>query len=193
MGSARAICGRVRNSLLTLGCIPFLAVGPIGARAPAANCDTWLDKALTRMEKRGEQTWRDSVIGLLAEAPCRSIPTELRTAFRAAKSSKSAAEQDRLLAAAASTVLGPTCAVQNPMNDARLIASVCPLPQQPELQISHALRDILSVDYVVLNAIATSLLRGNEYEASAKRLVMDFALSASLRGERVRESRRGAK
>jgi hypothetical protein len=33
-------------------------------------------------------------------------------------------------------------------------------------------------DYLVLNAIATTLLAGKEYDTSAKRLVMDFALSA---------------
>ena len=79
------------------------------------------------------------------------------------------------------------------MEDARRIATVCPLPKQPELQISHVLGDILAVDYLVLNAIATTLLAGKEYDTSAKRLVMDFALSASLRGERARESKRGAK
>jgi hypothetical protein len=176
-----------------MGCVPFLVGGQVGAKAPAATCDSWLDHALTRMERRGEQTWRDSVIGLLADAPCGSLPEELRSAFRAAKATKSTAERDRILVRTASTLLGPACAVQDPMNDARSIASVCPLPKQPELQISHALRDILAVDYVVLNAIATSLLHGNEYEASAKRLVMDFALSASLRGERIRESKRGTK
>lgn len=192
----RATADRVRSYLLALGCFPvflvllvFLGAPAAGAGSPVATCDAWLGKSLTRMEKRGEQKWRDAVIGMLADAPCGSLPVELRTAFRAGTATKDPDRRDHLLAEAASRVLGPKCAVQDPMNDARPIAAACPLPDQPELRISHALRDILAVDYLVLNAIATSFLAGNEYGESAKRLVMDFALSASLRGERVRESK----
>jgi len=85
---------------------------------------------------------------------------------------------DQTLITAATAILGPTCTIHDPTEDARRIATVCPLPKQPELQISHVLGDILAVDYLVLNAIATTLLAGKEHDTSAKRLVMDFALSA---------------
>ncbi|MFM2070953.1 MAG: hypothetical protein RLZZ623_1216 [Actinomycetota bacterium] len=183
----------IRNQLLALGCLPFVVGSQVGTSASAVTCDAFLDKALTRMEKSGEQRWRDAVIGIFADAPCVSLEGELRTAFRTATAAKDVVRRDHLLAQAASAVLGPACTVQDPTTDARLLATACPLPKQPELQISHELRDILAVDYLVLNAIATRLLAGNEYDASAKRLVMDFALSASLRGERARESKRGAK
>jgi hypothetical protein len=193
MALPRAIGSRIRCSLFAVGCIPFVVGTQVGARPPAATCDAWLAKALTRMEKLPEQKWRDGVIGMLADAPCGSLPTELRRALRAATATKDVTQRDQTLITAATAVLGSTCAVQDPTEDARRIATVCPLPKEPELQISHALGDVLAVDYLVLNAIATTLLAGKEYNTSAKRLVMDFALSASLRGERVRESKRGAK
>ena len=193
MAPLRAIGSRICSSLLALGCIPFVVGAQVGASSPAASCDVWLAKALTRMEKLPEQKWRDGVIGMLADAPCGSLPTELRRALHAARATKDVTRRDQILITAATAVLGPTCTVQDPTEDARRIASVCPLPKEPELQISHVLGDILAVDYLVLNAIATTLLAGKEYDTSAKRLVMDFALSASLRGERGRESKRGAK
>jgi len=173
--------------------MPFVVGSQAGASAPAATCDAFLGQAITRMEERGEQRWRDAVIEILADAPCSSLAGELRTAFRVATATKDVVRRDQLLAKAASGVLGPACTVQDPTTDALLLATACPLPKQPEFQISHELRDIFAVDYLVLNAIATRLLAGNEYDAAAKRLVMDFTLSASLRGERARESKQSAK
>jgi hypothetical protein len=53
------------------------------------------------------------------------------------------------------------------------------------------LGDIRAVDYVLLNAMARSLQAAKAYDESAQRLMMDFTLSAGLRGERANRAKRG--
>ena len=65
------------------------------------------------------------------------------------------------------------------------------MPSRPELQLSGAiLKDIRAVDYVVMNALASKLLAAQQYDAYAERLMMDFALSAGLRGEQALKSKK---
>ena len=165
-----------------------------GSRSSGSTCRVWLAKTVARVEKLPEQKWRDAIIAALKEDSCTSIPAELRRAARNARTRNDTTSSDRMLAKAATAVLGPACPVPEPARDARALAASCPLPAQPEFQLSDAvLGDLRAVDYAVVNALAQSLLAVHEYDSSAQRLVMDFILSAGLRGEEASTPTRGKK
>jgi hypothetical protein len=164
-----------------------------GAGKPAATgCRDWLAETVTRIEKLPEQKWRDAIIAALADS-CDGVPAALKKAARDVRAIKDAARRDRLLGEAAMSVLAPSCAASDPARDALAIAATCPLPARPELQLPRAvLADIRAVDYLVLDALATRLLAAKQYDASAERLMMDFSLSAGLRGEQAKKAKRGS-
>jgi hypothetical protein len=173
--------------LLTLQSTDASAGKPV-----ARGCQTWLTETVTRIEKLPEQKWRDAIIAALADS-CDEVPTALKKAARDVRAIKDAARRDRLLGDAAMSVLAPSCAVSDPTSDALAIAAACPMPARPELQFPRAvLGDIRAVDYLVLDALATKLLAAKQYDASAERLMMDFSLSAGLRGEQAKKAKRGS-
>jgi len=155
-------------------------------------CDPWRERTIARLEKLPEQKWRDAIISSLGDAPCASLPTELRRVAREIHLRSNTTRADRLLADAASAVLGPSCRVPDPASDAVALASACPLPPRLGFRLSDIeLGDIRAVDYVLLNAMARSLQAAKEYDESGQRLMMDFTLSAGLRGERANQAKRG--
>jgi hypothetical protein len=94
---------------------------------------------------------------------------------------------------AAAAILGDGCSVTEPLADARKLASTCPLPPNLGFRLDESmLMDIRAVDYAVLNAIPRSLKTANQYDESAERMILNFALSAQIFGEdfRKREGRR---
>jgi hypothetical protein len=181
------------GTMLFLALSLVLQLTDASAGKPTAKgCQAWLAGTVARIEKLPEQKWRDAIIAALADS-CDEVPSALKKAARDVRTIKDAASRDRLLGAAASSVLDPSCAVSDPASDALAIAAACPMPARPELQLPRALLgDIRAVDYLILDALATKLLAAKKYDASAERLMMDFSLSAGLRGERAKEAKRGA-
>jgi hypothetical protein len=128
----------------------------------------------------------------LAES-CIAIPDQLRHAAVQVRAVKEPSQRARILANAATAILGDGCSVTEPLADARKLASTCPLPPNLGFRLDGPmLMDIRAVDYVVLNAILRSLKTANQYDESAERMVLNFALSAQIFGEdfRKREGRR---
>jgi hypothetical protein len=170
-------------------CAPSADAGAAAKPAPPG-CQPWLKQTVTRIEKLPEQKWRDAIVAALADA-CPDVPEALRKGARDVRTIKEAGRRDRLLADAAASVLGMTCSVTDPMSDSRELAARCPLPARPELQLSSTvLGDVRAVDYLIVDALATRLLAARQYDAHAERLMMDFLLSAGLRGEAAQKHRR---
>lgn len=173
--------------------IGAMFVTPVGAQAKSASrpapsaCSKWLSKTNARMAKLGEWRWRTTIIDALGEGRCPAVPQALRDAARAVRQVRDEHRRDRLLADAAATVLGAPCTVVDPANDSRTLARVCPLPRKEEFSgIDSAFRDIRAVDYLLINALATSLIASESYDTEARRLMLNFMLSATLLGEKPR-------
>ncbi len=157
-------------------------------RPAASPCSKWLNKTNDKTAKLGEQRWRNTIVAALGEGSCASVPEALRDASREASRVREAWRRDRLLADAAAKVLGPSCTVVDPANDSRDLAKVCPLPVKEEFSgLESVFRDIRAVDYVLVNALATSLIASDAYDAAARRLMLNFLLSATLLGEKPRQ------
>ena len=155
-------------------------------------CSTWLSQTLKRIEKRPEQAWRSEVVSSLAQS-CSAIPEPLRKAASEIRRIKDPASREKVLAAAAQSVLGAACSIADPLANSRQLASSCPLPDREEFHLHDVvLGDIRAVDYALLNAIARSLVDAGEYDATAQRVLMDFTLSSALQGEQARSGQRGA-
>src|SRR5262245_1930137 len=77
-------------------------------------CAAWLNKTVAKMKKLPERRWRDTIVAALGEEACSAVPNVLRNGSREASRSRDPSHQDRLLTDAATTVLGPACAVPDP-------------------------------------------------------------------------------
>jgi hypothetical protein len=186
----RRIHQGVATALLS-ACICPVPVAVTAASDEGITCHPWRARTIARLERLPEQKWRDAIISSLGDAPCASLPTELRRAARAIRLRSNTTRADRLLADAASAILGPSCRVPDPASDAVALAPACPLPLGLGFRLSDIeLGDIRAVDYVLLNAMASSLQAAKEYDESGQRLMMDFTLSAGLRGERAKQAKR---
>ena len=180
-----ALPGFILSMMVSLWLSADAGVG----KPAAAACRTWLAQTVVRVEKLPEQKWRDTIVSAVADS-CDALPEALRKAARDVQTIKQGARRDRLLADAAAGVLGSRCSVADPASDAVALATACPMPARPELQLAGAvLKDVRAVDYAVMNALASKLLAAQQYDAYAERLMMDFALSAGLRGEQARKSK----
>ena len=167
---------------------PGLFLAKAGAQP---DCDTWLQQTTRGADKRSEMQWRDWTITALGDA-CDAIPTELREAAARVRGMKDRAQRARILATAASSVLGPACPVPEPLTDARTLAAQCPLPPNLRFRLGDAeLSDIRAVDYAILAAMVNSLIGANHYTEEAERVMLNFTLSAEIVGERDRTSSRG--
>lgn len=187
----RRIHQGVATALLS-ACICLVPVEVNAASNERTPCQSWREKTVARVEKLPEQKWRDAIVSSLGDAPCASLPTELRRVARDIGLRSNTTRADRLLADAASAILGPTCRVPDAASDAVALALACPLPPRLGFRLSDIeLGDIRAVDYALLNAMARSLQAAEEYDESAQRLMMDFTLSAGLRGERANKAKRG--
>jgi hypothetical protein len=161
-----------------------------GAEVDRMGCQAWLDQTVAKIERLPEKKWRDAILGEAAHA-CSAIPEPLRKAALDLRGRKPERERVQLLAQAARVALGPSCPIPDPLADSRALATACPLPKRPELELSDVvLGDIRAVDYAVLNAMARGLIAAKAYEASAQRLMMDFTLSSALLGEQARKRKR---
>jgi hypothetical protein len=155
-------------------------------RASSA-CSKWISKTNARMTKQSERRWRGTIVDAMGDESCPAVPEALRDAARAVRRIHDERRRDRVLADAATRVLGAPCAVAEPANDSRALARACPLPAREEFSgIDDALRDIRAVDYVLINALASSLIASDVYDTDARRLMLNFMLSASLLGEKPR-------
>ena len=164
-----------------------------GSEKPAPTCSAWAARTVHGADNLPEQKWRDVTIKALAE-PCIAIPGQLRHAAVQVRAVKELSQRARILANAAAAILGDGCSVTEPLADARKLASTCPLPPNLGFRLDEPmLMDIRAVDYAVLNAILRSLKTANQYDESAERMILNFALSAQIFGEdfRKREDRRG--
>lgn len=173
--------------------IGAMFVTPVGAQAKPAGrpapspCSQWLSKTNARMAKLGEQRWRNTIVDALGEGSCPAVPAALRDAARAARQVRDEQRRDRLLADAAANVLGASCTAVDPAKDSRSLAQVCPLPRREEFSdVDSAFRDIRAVDYLLINALATNLIASESYDTEARRLMLNFMLSATLLGEKRR-------
>lgn len=106
---------------------------------------------------------------------------------------KTPTQRAQILADAATVVLGPACAVPQPLDDARALAVACPLPPNVAFKVDESvLLDLRAVDYALLNAMLKSLMGAHEYDEEAQRVMLNFTLSAQILGEsaRLREQKR---
>jgi hypothetical protein len=150
----------------------------------------WVEQTLSVVGRARERNWRDQIISALANARCPSVPLPLRNAAAQVRRHEDEPQSDRVLADAAATVLGPACVVSDVESTSQVLEVKCPLPARAGLELPGSVfGDVLVADYLVLNALATSFVARDEFDAKAKRLVMDFLLSAGLRGEHARETR----
>ena len=170
---------------------PPAGSGPTGA---APTCHAWA-LATRRANVKAGNGSRDVIIKALAQA-CSAIPEQLRRAAGEVQGVKDPAERARLLATAASAVLGEGCAVPDPLVDARKVARTCPLPPpRPELPDpldEEELMQLGAVDYLILNVMERSLIAAGQLDEPAKFLILEFTLSAEILRERSqrREERR---
>lgn len=166
---------------------PVRAPGtPVTGVAPSL-CAKWLSKTNAKMTKLGEQRWRGTIVDALGDGSCPAVPEALRDAARAVRSMRDERRRNRTLADAATRILGAPCTVVDPANDSRTLAGACPLPRKEEFSgIDSAFRDIREVDYVLINALATSLIASGSYDTEARRLMLNVMLSATLLGEKPR-------
>lgn len=161
---------------------------------PALTCSAWAARIVRGADNLPEQKWRDVTIKALAES-CIAIPDQLRSAAAQVRAVKEPSQRARILANAATAILGDGCSVTEPLADARKLASTCPLPPNLGFRLDESmLMDIRAVDYVVLNAMLRSLKTANQYDEPVERMILNFALSAQIFGEdfRKREGRREA-
>jgi hypothetical protein len=172
--------------------VPAAGNGPSG---PAPTCHAWAAATRRANVKVGENARRDVTIRALARA-CNVIPEQLRRAAGEVQRVKDPREGARILATAASEVLGEGCAVAEPLDDARKVASTCPLPPPPSelpYRLEQAeLMQLGAVDYLILNVMLRSLIAANQFDESAQRVILDFTLSAEISREdsQKREERR---
>ncbi len=157
-----------------------------GASRPAPTCHAWAAATRHANVKVGENARRDVTIRALARA-CNVIPEQLRRAAGEVQRVKDPKEGARILATAASEVLGAGCAVTEPLADARNVASMCPLPPPPSdfpyrLE-QQELMQLGAVDYLILNVMMRSLIAANQFDESAQLVILDFTLSAEINRE----------
>jgi hypothetical protein len=162
---------------------------------PTPTCHAWAAATRRASVKVGENARRDVTIKALARA-CNVIPEQLRRAAGEVQKVKDPREGARILATAASEVLGEGCAVDEPLADARNLASTCPLPPPPSdfpYRLEQGeLMQLGAVDYLILNVMLRSLIAANQFDESAQLVVLDFTLSAEINREdsQKREERR---
>jgi hypothetical protein len=166
---------------------------PVHARSEktAPTCSAWATRTVHGADNLPEQRWRDLTIKALAES-CTAIPDQLRQAAAKVRAVKDSSERARILANAATAILGDGCSVTEPLADSRKLASTCLLPPNLGFRLDESmLMDIRAVDYLVLNAMLRSLKTANQYDDPAERMMLNFALSAQIFGEdfRKREDR----
>jgi hypothetical protein len=163
------------------------AAAPRADAGAGAPCAEWAARTVARVEKLPEQRWRDTIVAALAQS-CPAIPAELRRAAGEVRGRTDSPASARLVAEATRSTLGAACAVPEPLSDARKLAAACPLPERPELRLhDRVLADLRAVDYAVLATVLRSLLAAREYDQAARRLLMNFTLSAALLGEEARK------
>ena len=177
----------VAVALVTMVVLPGTTRAKPAIRPTLSPCSKWVAKTNKKMAKQGEQRWRNTIVRALGEGSCPSVPEALRDATREAGRVRDVPRRDRLLADAATKVLGPSCTVVDPAKDSRDLAKVCALPIKEEFSgLESVFRDIRAVDYVLINALATNLIASNSYDDEARRLMLNFMLSATLLGEKPR-------
>lgn len=171
-------------AIASLILLPWSVVAKPAGRATGNPCSKWLNKTVETMKRLPERKWRDAIIKALGEGTCPPVPEALRIASREVGRIRDVPRRDRVLADAATSVLGPKCTVPNPWEDSRSLAKVCPLPTREEFGLPESVfRDIRAVDYALIDALATSLLSSQAYDQVAQRLMLNFLLSATLLGE----------
>jgi hypothetical protein len=161
---------------------------PVSQSARSSSCSDWLSRTVKTFERLPEALWRDSIVAAIPEG-CTAIPQALREAAAKATLTKRADEAARILVDAAQASLDDACRVAEPLAAAREVATRCPLPNVRGFPLGGELDTMRAVDYLVLNVLAKSLIQGDQYGASAERLVFSFALSAAIVGERSAEHR----
>ncbi len=97
---------------------------------------------------------------------------------------KDPTERAAILGTAASAALGKGCAIADPLVNALMVAHTCPLPPLPStfrfrLEEGELVR-LGAVDYLILNVMMRSLIAANEFDESAKFLILEFTLSAEI-------------
>ena len=138
-----------------------------GASRPAPTCHAWAAATRRTNINVDENARRDATIKALARA-CNVIPEQVRRAAGEVQRIKDPREGARILATAASQVLGEGCAVAEPLADARNVASTCPLPPPPSelpYRLEKAeLMQLGAVDYLILNVMLRSLIAANQFD-----------------------------
>jgi hypothetical protein len=170
-----------------------IALLVMGVSAPAGSkskvrpsCSAWLARTAKGADTRSEPAWRDWTVSALADS-CAAIPEGLRDAAVRVRGVKDRAQRARILAKAATAVLGEACAIPEPLADARKLAAACPLPPNLKFRLDESmLSDIRAVDYGLLNAMLRSLIGANEFGEEAQRVMLNFTLSAQILGEDAR-------
>jgi len=173
-----------------LGLTSFLALatlqadGMAGERQDAASpaCETWLRRTLKAVEASSTLRHRDTVVLAVAHA-CPGVPEVLRAAAVSYKKARTEKTKARILADAATVVLQRACSASAPLGTAERLVAECPLPGPGEKAHPAVLGRMRAADYLFLNALMTSLIAANAYDATAYRIVLEFIVSSAQLGE----------
>jgi len=175
---------RLVYDVTTGGLVETAATRPPDTGDPS--CAEWLARVSRGAERQPQNRRRDWMVEALAGA-CTGIRVELRDASVRVRTAKIPLHRGEILAAAAAAVLGPACAVPEPLADAQKLAATCPLPPTVRLSFHPSeLSGMRAVDYALLNALLKSLIDARQYDQEAERVALEFALSAQLQGEAER-------
>ena len=155
---------------------------------PAPRCDVWLEKTVKGTSRLGEKKWRDWIIAAVPGA-CVAVPQQLRQAAADASRAKAPTARAATLAAAATRILGPACAVPEPLESASKLALACPFPLGLKMDPAST-QMVRAVDYALIAALIKSFADAGEYGEPAKTLIAHFTLSATLLGEETIERER---
>jgi hypothetical protein len=160
------------------------ADGMAGERQDAASpaCETWLRRTLKAVEASSTLRHRDTVVLAVAHA-CPGVPEVLRAAAVSYKKARTEKTKARILADAATVVLQRACSASAPLGTAERLVAECPLPGPGEKAHPAVLGRMRAADYLFLNALMTSLIAANAYDATAYRIVLEFIVSSAQLGE----------
>jgi hypothetical protein len=173
-----------------IGLTTFLALsmfqpdGMASDRQDAASpaCDTWLKRTLKAVEASSTLRHRDTVVLAVTHA-CIAVPEGLRAAAVSYKKARTEKTKAQILADAATAVLQHRCSASDPLGTAEGLVAECPLPGPGEKAHPAVLGRMRAADYLFLNALMTSLIAADKYDATAYRIVLEFIVSSAELGE----------